>query len=126
MRDPKAFLKYERQEPAHRPVEERIKDFRETDLPLTPEAIYKQAARCADCGVPFCHGAGCPLNNRIPETNELIFKGQWELACKNLHSTNNFPEFTGRLCPAPCEAACTLGITDDPVTIKQIDRKSVV
>ncbi len=117
----KGFLKYKRQEVGHRPVEERIRDFSELDLPLTPDEIHQQAARCIDCGIPFCHGAGCPLNNSIPDINDLIYKGRWRQACQMLHSTNNFPEITGRVCPAPCEAACTLSINDEPVLIKHIE-----
>ena len=125
MGEPKAFLKYKRQPVGHRPVEQRIHDFNELDLPLTPDEITQQARRCMDCGIPFCHGAGCPLGNLIPDFNELIFKGQWEQACRLLHSTNNFPEFTGRLCPAPCETACTLGISDEPVLIRHIEYQIV-
>ena len=115
------FLKYKRQEVGHRPVEERIHDFAELDLPLTPDQIHQQAARCMDCGIPFCHGAGCPLKNCIPELNELIYKNKWEQACDLLHSTNNFPEITGRVCPAPCETSCTLAINDEPVLIRHIE-----
>jgi len=97
----RGFLKYKRQEVEHRPVEERIRDFSELDLPLTPDEIHQQAARCMDCGIPFCHGAGCPLNNSIPDINDLIYKGRWRQACQMLHSTDNFPEITGRVCPAP-------------------------
>ncbi len=121
----KGFLKYQRQAVEHRPVEERIRDFRELDLPLTPDQLVEQAARCMDCGIPFCHGAGCPLGNYIPDLNELIFKRRWEEACRLLHSTNNFPEITGRLCPAPCETACTLGISDEPVLIRHIEYQIV-
>jgi glutamate synthase (NADPH) small chain len=121
MGDPKGFMKYTRQALGHRAVEERVHDFKEMDIPLTPEAIVEQAARCMDCGIPFCHGAGCPLAGRIPEFNDLVYKGRWKEACENLHSTNNFPEITGRICPAPCEASCTLGINDEPVTIRQIE-----
>ena len=117
----KGFLKYKRQEVGHRPVEQRIQDFSELDLPLTPDEIREQAARCMDCGIPFCHGSGCPLNNSIPDFNDLIYKGRWRQACELLHSTNNFPEITGRVCPAPCESACTLSINDDPVLIKHIE-----
>jgi glutamate synthase (NADPH/NADH) small chain len=117
----KGFLKYNRQEIGHRPVEERIHDFAELDLPLTPEQIHQQTARCMDCGIPFCHGTGCPLKNNIPELNELVYKGKWQQACDLLHSTNNFPEITGRVCPAPCEAACTLSINDKPVLIRHIE-----
>jgi glutamate synthase (NADPH/NADH) small chain len=121
----KGFLKYKRQEVRHRPIEERVHDFAELDLPLTPEQIYQQSARCMDCGIPFCHGTGCPLNNCIPELNELVYKGKWEQACRLLHFTNNFPEITGRVCPAPCEAACTLSINDEPVLIRHIEMQIV-
>ena len=117
----KGFLKYERAKAAYRPVEERVHDFAEFELPLTPDAIYQQAARCMDCGIPFCHGVGCPLENCIPDINELVYTNRWREACELLHSTNNFPEITGRVCPAPCEAACTLSINDEPVTIRQIE-----
>jgi NAD(P)H-dependent glutamate synthase small subunit len=112
---------YCRQEPPRRPVAERVKDYSEVDLPLPQELLPRQAARCMDCGIPFCHGLGCPLENRIPEFNDLVYRGRWREACENLHSTNNFPEITGRLCPAPCEAACTLSINQDPVLIRQIE-----
>ncbi|MHC4087036.1 MAG: glutamate synthase subunit beta [Planctomycetota bacterium] len=121
MGEPKAFLKYERQDIAHRPIAERIHDFTELDLPLTPDEIYRQAARCMDCGIPFCHGVGCPLENSIPDINELVYKNRWQQACEMLHSTNNFPEITGRVCPAPCEAACTLSVNDEPVLIRHIE-----
>ena len=117
----KDFIKYKRRPVGYRAVEERIHDFKELDLPLTPDEITQQARRCMDCGIPFCHGAGCPLGNLIPDFNELVFKGHWEQACRLLHATNNFPEITGRLCPAPCETACTLGISDEPVLIKHIE-----
>jgi len=121
----KGFLKYERQEVGHRSVEERVRDFNEIDLPLTPEAIRKQAARCMDCGIPFCHGAGCPVSNSIPDMNEFVYKGQWEQACRILHETNNFPEVTGRICPAPCEMSCTLAVSDHPVLIRHIEYQIV-
>ena len=117
----KDFIKYKRRPVGYRAVEERIHDFKELDLPLTPDEITQQARRCMDCGIPFCHGAGCPLGNLIPDFNELVFEGRWEQACRLLHATNNFPEITGRLCPAPCETACTLGISDEPVLIKHIE-----
>lgn len=117
----KGFLKYRRQDTGHRPIEERIHDFKELDLPLTPEQLQQQAARCMDCGIPFCHGMGCPLYNYIPDFNELIYQGNWREACELLHSTNNFPEITGRVCPAPCETACTLAISDQPVLIRHIE-----
>jgi glutamate synthase (NADPH/NADH) small chain len=121
----RGFLKYKRQEVGHRPIEERIRDFSELDLSLTPDEIHQQAARCMDCGIPFCHGAGCPLNNSIPDISDLVYKGRWRQACRMLHSTNNFPEITGRVCPAPCEAACTLSINDEPVLIKHIEYQIV-
>ncbi len=117
----KGFLKYKRQETGHRPIEERIHDFNELDLPLTPEQIRQQAARCMDCGIPFCHGVGCPVKNSIPDLNDLVYEGNWRQACELLHSTNNFPEITGRVCPAPCETACTLAINDQPVLIRHIE-----
>ncbi len=115
------FLEYPRVEVGHRAVAERIRDWREIDLPLVEKTLGEQAARCMDCGIPFCHAAGCPVKNRIPEFNDLVFRGHWREAAENLHSTNNFPEITGRVCPAPCEAACTLAINVQPVTIKQIE-----
>jgi glutamate synthase (NADPH/NADH) small chain len=125
MAEPKAFLKHKRQSVRYRPIDERIHDFRELELPLTPDQIYQQAKRCMDCGIPFCHGVGCPLKNCIPDFNELVYKGRWEQACQMLHWTNNFPEITGRLCPAPCETACTLGISDEPVLIRHIEYQIV-
>ncbi len=121
MGEVKGFLKYRRQEVEHRLVEERIHDFGELELPLTPEQIHQQTARCMDCGIPFCHGAGCPLKNSVPDINELVYEDKWEQACQLLHSTNNFPEITGRVCPAPCEAACTLSINDEPVLVRHIE-----
>ncbi len=121
----KGFLSYKRQQAGHRSVEERIKDFLEIDLPLTPDQIHQQAARCMDCGVPFCHGAGCPLKSSIPDINDLIYKGRWQQACQMIHLTNNFPEITGRVCPALCEAACTLSINDEPVLIRHIEYQIV-
>jgi NAD(P)H-dependent glutamate synthase small subunit len=121
----KGFLKYKRQPVGHRAVEQRIHDFKELDLPLTPDEIHLQAARCMDCGIPFCHGTGCPVKNRIPDINELVYKERWRQACQMLHATNNFPEITGRVCPAPCEAACTLSINDEPVLIKHIELQIV-
>src|SRR6516162_3008688 len=115
------FLEYERETPTRRPIGERVNDWFEVyeDFPL--EKVQKQGARCMDCGVPFCH-TGCPLNNIIPDWNDLAYRGRWRDAIRVLHSTNNFPEFTGRICPAPCEAACVLGINEPPVTIKVIER----
>ena len=121
----KGFVKYARQPVGHRPVQERIYDYDEIDLPLTPEAIRQQAARCMDCGIPFCHGSGCPVLNSIPDMNDLVYRGQWEQACRLLHATNNFPEITGRVCPAPCETACTLAISDEPVLIRHIEYQVV-
>jgi glutamate synthase (NADPH/NADH) small chain len=118
--DPNGFLRYERQLPKRRPVPVRIRDWREVYPPAGEELIRDQATRCMDCGIPFCH-EGCPLGNRIPDWNDLVRTGAWDAAAESLHATNNFPEFTGRLCPAPCEAACVLGIADDPVTIKQVE-----
>ncbi|HET9958767.1 MAG TPA: FAD-dependent oxidoreductase, partial [Polyangiaceae bacterium] len=115
------FLEFKRAEPSKRPVDERVKDYREFELPVVNETLVAQGARCMDCGVPFCN-SGCPLGNLIPDWNDHVFKNEPKLAITSLHSTNNFPEFTGRVCPAPCEAACVLGINDDPVSIKLIER----
>ncbi len=115
------FMEYERQVPARRPVSERVNDFFEIYQPYDHEAVREQGARCMDCGVPFCH-TGCPLNNIIPDWNDLAYRGRWKEAIRVLHSTNNFPEFTGRVCPAPCEASCVLGINEPPVSIKWIER----
>lgn len=115
------FLEYSRKEPGCRPKEERLKDFKAVDIEPDEEDIYEQAARCMDCGIPFCHGYGCPVSNIIPEFNDLVYRGQWQEALDILCSTNNFPEFTGRLCPATCETACVAGINTDPVTIRQIE-----
>ncbi|HEX8346973.1 MAG TPA: FAD-dependent oxidoreductase, partial [Actinoplanes sp.] len=120
MPDPNGFLRYQRQLPKRRPVPVRIRDWREVYPPADDALVRDQATRCMDCGIPFCHD-GCPLGNRIPDWNDLVRTGAWESAAESLHATNNFPEFTGRLCPAPCEAACVLGIGDDPVTIKQVE-----
>jgi len=121
----KGFLKYNRQDIMHRPVEQRVGDFEEFELPITPDNLQQQAARCMECGVPFCHSFGCPLCNFVPDINDLIYKNKWQQACQLLHSTNNFPEFTGRLCPAPCENACTLSINDQPVMIRKIEYEIV-
>ncbi len=120
MADPQGFLNHARALPARRPVDVRIRDWKEVYEDFAPEALHDQAARCMDCGIPFCHN-GCPLGNLIPEWNDLVWKDDWHEAIERLHATNNFPEFTGRLCPAPCEAACVLGINDDPVAIKQVE-----
>jgi len=121
MGNPTGFKQFTRAEISHRPVSERIKDWYEIDQPLVNNVLNEQAARCMDCGIPFCHAVGCPVKNRIPEFNDLVYRGKWQAAAENLHSTNNFPEVTGRVCPAPCEAACTLAINDRAVTIKHIE-----
>ena len=123
------FLEYEREDRDYEPVAERIQHWREFVLPLPDGEYVKQAARCMDCGVPYCQGTGsvapgspgCPVNNQIPDWNDLVYKNNWDEAARNLHSTNNFPEVTGRVCPAPCEASCTLNIDENPVTIKSIE-----
>jgi glutamate synthase (NADPH) small chain len=120
MGDPKGFMTTARETPRRRPVDVRLSDWREVYEPFAGDRLERQAGRCMDCGIPFCH-SGCPLGNLIPEWNDLVFRGDWELAADRLHATNNFPEFTGRLCPAPCEAACVLGINAEPVTIKQVE-----
>ena len=114
------FLKHGRATPTRRPVALRLKDWKEVYEPFPDTSLKVQAGRCMDCGIPFCHN-GCPLGNLIPEWNDLIYRNDWQEAIERLHATNNFPEFTGRLCPAPCEGACVLGINDDPVTIKQVE-----
>jgi len=133
MGKPTGFMEYDR-EPAHvRPPLERAKDWSEEHPPYAEETLRVQGARCMDCGIPFCHAgqliagmaAGCPVNNLIPEWNDLVYRGQWQEAIIRLHKTNNFPEFTGRVCPAPCEGSCTLGINAPPVTIKNIEREIV-
>jgi glutamate synthase (NADPH) small chain len=118
------FKEYTRETPARRSVEDRVNDFFEVYQPFGDDKVRTQAARCMDCGIPFCH-TGCPVNNIIPDWNDLVYRDQWKEAIRVLHSTNNFPEFTGRICPAPCEAACVLGINEPPVTIKLIE-KSIV
>lgn len=120
MADPKGFLTHDRELPARRPVDVRIRDWREVYEDFPAPKLTKQAARCMDCGIPFCHN-GCPLGNLIPEWNDLVYRHDWREAIERLHATNNFPEFTGRLCPAPCEAACVLGINSDPVAIKRVE-----
>ncbi len=120
MGDPRAFLTTPRQTPARRPADIRISDWREVYTEFAADQLERQAGRCMDCGIPFCH-SGCPLGNIIPEWNDLVHSGSWRAAAERLHATNNFPEFTGRLCPAPCESACVLGISADPVTIKQVE-----
>ena len=125
MANPTGFLQYPRVEVGHRSVEERIQDWHEIDRPLVDRVFNEQAARCMDCGIPYCHSVGCPVKNRIPEVNDLAYRGRWREAFENLHSTNNFPEITGRVCPAPCEAACTLALNDRAVNIKQIEYQVV-
>src|SRR5271157_655581 len=121
MPDTTAFLTEPRESAPRRPVADRVRDWFEIYLPFPEQKLRSQATRCMDCGVPFCHN-GCPLTNLIPDWNELVSRGRWREAVRQLHATNNFPEFTGRICPAPCEAACVLGINTPPVTIKQIER----
>ena len=120
MGEPTGFMKYERETPTRRSVPVRLRDWREVYEPFPEDHLRRQAARCMDCGIPFCH-VGCPLGNLIPEWNDLVYRADWREALDRLHATNNFPEFTGRLCPAPCETACVLGINEDPVTIKQVE-----
>jgi glutamate synthase (NADPH) small chain len=114
------FLEIDRQDRKYAPAADRVRHYNEFIIPLSEEGTRNQAARCMDCGIPFCHN-GCPVNNQIPDWNDLVYNNRWEEASRNLHSTNNFPEFTGRICPAPCEASCTLNIQDNPVTIKSIE-----
>ena len=120
MGEPTGFLKWGRETPARRPVAERVHDWHEVYLPFEGKKLVVQAGRCMDCGIPFCNN-GCPLGNLIPDWNDLVYRDHWRDAIERLHATNNFPEFTGRLCPAPCETACVLGINADPVTIKQVE-----
>src|SRR3954469_8757770 len=120
MGNPSGFLEIARQKQPSRPIAERLRDWREVYLPYETAALRGQASRCMDCGIPFCH-QGCPLGNLIPSWNDLVYRDRWQAASARLHDTNNFPEFTGRLCPAPCEGACVLGINEPPVTIKQIE-----
>ena len=114
------FLEIDRQERAYEPAADRVRHFKEFVIPASDAEVTRQAARCMDCGIPYCH-TGCPVNNQIPDWNDLVYQADWVEAARNLHSTNNFPEVTGRICPAPCEAACTLNIMDEPVTIKTIE-----
>ena len=124
MGKPTGFIDYPREMPERRPVAERVRDYREVYRPFAEAALGQQAARCMDCGVPFCQ-AGCPLGNMIPDWNDLVYRGRWREAYDRLRATNNFPEFTGRVCPAPCESACVLGLIDEPVTIEQIEQTIV-
>jgi len=114
------FLEIDRADRRYAPASDRIRHYREFTVPLSEDGVRNQAARCMNCGIPYCHN-GCPVNNQIPDWNDLVYRDDWEEASRNLHSTNNFPEFTGRVCPAPCEASCTLNIQDSPVTIKTIE-----
>ena len=120
MGKPTGFLELDRADRAYRPVDERLSHYKEFVEPLSEAEVQAQGARCMDCGIPFCHN-GCPVNNQIPDWNDLVYDGQWQKALLNLHSTNNFPEFTGRICPAPCEESCVLNINDDAVAIKTIE-----
>ena len=121
MTDPRGFLGHQRKGPARRPVEARIKDWREVYEPLTAAQTAEQAARCMACGTPFCHSS-CPLANLIPDWTDLVHRGRWQEAAERLHATNNFPEITGRVCPALCEASCVLSINDEPVTVAPIEK----
>ena len=123
MGKPTGFLELDRAERAYRPVDERLNHYKEFVEPLSEDEVQAQGARCMDCGIPFCHN-GCPVNNQIPDWNDLVYEGHWQKALVNLHSTNNFPEFTGRICPAPCEESCVLNINDDAVAIKTIEESS--
>jgi glutamate synthase (NADPH/NADH) small chain len=117
------FLEIDRQVGKYQPASDRIRHFREFTIPMSDPEVQKQAARCMDCGIPYCHGpTGCPVHNQIPDWNDLVYNNNWEAAIDNLHSTNNFPEFTGRVCPAPCEEACTLNLEDAPVAIKTVEQ----
>ena len=120
MGKPTGFIEYFRKESGYAPVADRITHYNEFTIPLSDRELNHQGARCMDCGIPYCH-SGCPVNNLIPDWNDMVYKNDWKAAIDVLHSTNNFPEFTGRICPAPCEAACTLNIDDSPVTIKSIE-----
>ena len=120
MGNPTGFLEIDKKERNYEDPKDRLKHFKEFVVPLTNEEVSKQGSRCMDCGIPYCH-QGCPVNNLIPDWNDLVYKHEWKKALDTLHSTNNFPEFTGRICPAPCEAACTLNLTDNPVSIKTIE-----
>jgi len=117
----RGFLEFKRKDPGYRPAAERLKDYKAVERKLTDDDIFRQATRCMNCGVPFCHGCGCPLLNVIPEFNDHVYNKRWKEALDILLSTNPFPEFTGRICPAPCEGSCVLGINDDPVAIRQIE-----
>ena len=115
------FMEFEREEPSKLPVKKRLQTYAEFELPVDPARLSEQGARCMDCGIPFCN-TGCPLGNLIPDWNDHVYRSNWQAAAASLHETNTFPEITGRICPAPCEAACVLNINDDPVAIKLIER----
>ena len=125
MGNPTGFLEYERQDPVKRSIGERLQDYREIERLLSVGELQNQAGRCMDCGIPFCHACGCPVQNLIPDFNDLVYRDQWRYALEVLHSTNNLPEVTGRVCPAPCEPACTLSINQPAVTIRQIELQLV-
>jgi len=125
MGKPAGFMEHPRKNPSKRPVEQRLEDYQEIEIPLSLEQLQQQASRCMDCGIPSCHSYGCPLHNRIPDWNDMVYKGKWRRALDLLHESNNFPEITGRICPAPCECACTLAINIDPVTIRHIELQIV-
>ena len=133
MGKPTGFMEFDRQDEGKRSAESRIEDWNEFVVEHSEDKLRSQGARCMDCGVPFCHtgevvqrlATGCPVNNLIPEWNHLVYQGKWKEALQRLHHTNNFPEFTGRVCPAPCEGSCVLGINEPPVTIKSIERTIV-
>ena len=124
MGKPTGFKEHPRETAERRPVSDRVGDHKEIYLPFPEKKIKQQTARCMDCGVPTCH-AGCPLGNLIPDWNDLVYRGNWREAIHRLHQTNNFPEFTGRLCPAPCEEACVLAINEPAVTIEQIEKEII-
>ena len=125
MGKPTGFLEHPRQDPAKRPVAERIEDYKEVEQPLALDQAEIQASRCMDCGIPYCHAFGCPLGSRIPEFNDMVYRKQWRRALDLLHSTNNFPEITGRVCPAPCETACSLSINSKPVSVRHLELQIV-
>src|SRR3954466_15407285 len=124
MADPKGFLSTSRETPVRRPVDQRLLDSRVLDEPFPSSRLERSRGRCMDCGIPFCH-KGCPLGNLIPDWNDLVFRNRWKEAIDRLHATNNLPEFTGRVCPAPCEESCVLNINDQPVTIKNIEKNII-
>ena len=119
------FKEFERKDETYKAVKERVQDYNEFTIPLKKDELTEQGSRCMDCGIPFCHSA-CPLGNLIPDFNDMVHRGEWKKASYILHTTNNFPEFTGRLCPAPCEQSCVLGIIDDPISIENIEKNGKV